>query len=132
MIPFPKPAPSAIPVERVTARQSDALAVWQPGSLDELKAELKEPKQQFKVPDFNTAPDPEPEVPELSPAEARENAKFFAQTIVGIGDGFLAFLVSLYGHKEPGQYRLPRESYREIMPPLERCLRGKNVDLPPG
>jgi hypothetical protein len=126
----PTPAP---PIQQVTAADTAPLFDYQPGSVDELADELRQPKQPFDVPDFEALVEPaEAPEPELSPAEERAQTKLAARTIVGIGDGVMAFLISLYGHKEPHQYRLPSESYRDIIPALERCMAGKNMDLPPG
>ncbi|MDR0667610.1 MAG: hypothetical protein LBF90_03205 [Prevotellaceae bacterium] len=132
--PTPTPANAAtLPVERVTAADTAAMMSYSPGSVDELADELRQPKQPFEVPDFEaletTVETPEPEP---SPAEARAQNKMVAQTVASVGDGVLAFLLSVFAHDEPHEFRLPKESMRDIMPTLERCMAGKNIDLAPG
>jgi hypothetical protein len=131
---LPKTPPPAIPIQQVTTVDTQPLFDYQPGSINELADELRQPKQPFDLPDFESlAGTPEAlQSNEPSPAEARTQNKLAARTLIGIGDGVLAFLLSIYGHKEPYHYRLPGESHKDIIPALERCMAGKNMDITPG
>jgi hypothetical protein len=123
--------PAGPPVERVTTAQTDSLFKFQPGTVDELADELREKKQPFDIPNFDTAPDPVPETPP-SEADMRREATTAAAQIIDLVDGAASFALSIVGKKDAKCYRLDAGNKSMIRPHLAEYLKGKSVDIPPG
>ena len=127
------PGPAGAHVERVTTAQTDSLFNFQPGTVDELVADLREPKQPFDIPNLNDrdAPDPVPEPPPTE-TEMKREATVAATQIIDFVDGSASFALSFVGKKDAKHYRLDAGSKQIIKPHLAEYLKGKSVDIPPG
>jgi hypothetical protein len=123
-------SPAGARVERVTTAQTDSLFNFQPGTVDELVDDLREPKQPFDVPNFNSM-DPAPESPPTE-TEMKREATVAATQVIDFVDGSASFALSFVGKRDAKHYRLDAGSKQMIKPHLAEYLKGKSVDIPPG
>ncbi|MDR1406337.1 MAG: hypothetical protein LBI89_03950 [Prevotellaceae bacterium] len=124
--------PAKPAIERVTTEQTDALFNFRPGTVDDLAAELREPKQPFAIPCAGDMPGTGSPPPEPTPADQRREAAMAATQIIDMTDGAMSFALSFIGKRDAGHYRLDAGSKNMIRPHLAEYLKGKAVDIPPG
>ena len=104
-----------------------------PASVDELFAELQEPKQPFTAPQPDTPIEPADDTDKpTTAADLKRAARVPAKFVVGALDGGLAYISALLaGSDESDSYKASRDEREQLTDIWAEYLKGKGADIPP-